>query len=95
MDKLKELINSLKEKGIDITCLTIRDISTKQPSITFTFLVVSGLAALLALFDKSKMSLNLGLNFENAKELLTVFAALYFGRKLTAGKTTVEKQEKE
>jgi hypothetical protein len=92
MDKLKELLNSLKEKGLDITPITLRDIKSKEPSITFTFLVVSGIVALLALFDKSNVSLNLGLNFDNSKELLTVFAALYFGRKVTAGKTTVEKQ---
>lgn len=92
MDKLKELVNSLKEKGLDITCLTLRDVKSKEPSITFTFLVVSGIVALLALFDKSKVSLNLGLNFDNAKELLTVFAALYFGRKITTGKSTVSKE---
>lgn len=92
MEKLKELIKSLKEKGLDITMLTMRDVKTKEPSITFTFLVVSGIVALLALFDKSRLSLNLGLNFDNAKELMTVFAALYFGRKVTAGKSSVSKE---
>lgn len=95
MEKLKQLLQSLKDKGLDLTFLMIRDVKTKEPSATFTFFVFSGIAALLALFDKTKLSLNLGLNYDNARDLLIVTGCLYLGRKVTSGSTTTETKQGE
>lgn len=95
MDKIKTMVESWKEKGVDITLLMLRDVNTKQPSISFTFFVISIVAAVLALFEKTKLSLNLGLSFDNCRELVTIAGAIYFGRKLSSGNSTVSNKEGE
>ena len=90
MDKLKEILQSIKDKGLDVTWLMIRDVKTKEPSITFTFFLINNILVLLAALDNTRINLNLGLNFGELKELLVITGAIYFGRMLTSGTTTTE-----
>ena len=92
MDKLKELIAKLKEKGLDLTFLMVQDVKTKEPSVTFTLFLINGVLALLSLFDKIKASESLGLNFQNTKDLLMVTGAMYLGRKFMSGDKSISKE---
>ena len=91
MEKLKALLESIKAKGLDLTFLVVRDVKTKEPSITYTFLLISGVMTIISLFDKVKLVSELGLNFTNCRDLLIVMCATYVGRKFTTGGTTAEK----
>lgn len=91
MEKLKAILESIKAKGLDLTFLVVRDVRTKEPSITYTFLLLSGILTFISLFDKVKYVADLGLNFTNCRDLLIVMCATYVGRKFTTGSTTAEK----
>lgn len=91
MEKLQELLSSIKAKGLDLTFLIVRDVKTKEPSITYTFLLLSGIFTFVSLFDKVEFVQKLGLNFEHCRDLLIVMCATYIGRKFTSGNATTEK----
>ncbi len=91
MEKLKQILEAIKAKGLDLTFLVVRDVKTKEPSITYTFLLIAGVLTMISLFDKVKFVQSLGLNFEHCRDLLIVMCATYIGRKFTTGGTTAEK----
>lgn len=91
MEKIKAILDSIKAKGLDLTFLVVRDVKTKEPSITYTFLLLSGILTIVSLFDKVDFVQKAGLNFEHCRDLLIVMCATYVGRKFTSGGVTAEK----
>lgn len=91
MEKIKEFIKNLSDKGIPL--ILFRDTSTKQPSISLTILVVSVVMVVLGLIGKTIKALG-GIDIDNSLSFFYGASGLYFGRKVSNGKTTIEQQEK-
>lgn len=87
MKKLKELQHRLVEfctkKGIPVPVL--RDVTTQQPSASFTLLVVSSGLVIFGLINKIAKLVD-GVDIDNALQFFYACAGLYFGRKLTSDK---------
>jgi hypothetical protein len=80
LEKLKELIQELQDKGIPV--IFLRDPITKQPSVSLSLLVVSFILSIFALINKFAKVVD-GVDIENTLQLLIICASLYFGRSLS------------
>jgi len=80
MEKLKQIMQYLNEKGLPIAFL--RDPVTQKPSVSLTMLVVSFTITILALISKFAKIVD-GIDVDNAMQLLIICASLYFGRALS------------
>lgn len=90
MDKLKQLVKDLQDKGIPIFLL--RDMTTKLPSVTFSLLIVSALMVVLGLIGKFA-KLAGGFDIENSLTFFGICFGGYLGRKITNGKTSIEENK--
>jgi hypothetical protein len=88
MEKLKQLMAYLSEKGVPLAL--IRDPLTQKPSVSLTMLVISFTLAILSLLNKFVKIVD-GMDVDNTLELLIITASLYFGRSLSK-KMDVEKK---
>lgn len=80
VEKIKELIKNLQEKGLPI--IILRDNLTGKPSITYSFFVISGSLVILGLIGKfAKVSG--GIDMDNALNFFYGCGAMYIGRKIT------------
>jgi Na+/H+ antiporter NhaD/arsenite permease-like protein len=79
MQKLKELIKQLQEKGLAI--IILQDPTTKLPSLTFTMALVAFITDQLHQTDASANS-------------LIIASGLYLGRKITNSKSSIDGQGK-
>jgi len=80
VDKIKEIIKNLQDKGVPV--ILLQDIITKQPSITFSFFVISGVLVIAGLIGKFA-KLSGGIDMENALSFFYGAGAMYLGRKIT------------
>jgi beta-phosphoglucomutase-like phosphatase (HAD superfamily) len=80
LDKIKELIKELQEKGIPV--IFLRDPITKQPSVSLSLLIVAFVLSIFALINKFAKIVD-GVDVENTLQLLIICASLYFGRSLS------------
>lgn len=80
LDKLKELIKELQDKGIPV--IFLRDPITKLPSVSLSLLVISFVLSIFALINKFAKIVD-GVDIENTLQLLIICASLYFGRSLS------------
>lgn len=79
-EKFKQFITQLNNNGIPLPVL--QDCKTKQPSITYTFFVVSGLIVVLGLIGKASKLLDIDL--QQLMQSIYWFMScggLYMGRK--------------
>lgn len=88
VDCIKELLKQLQEAGIPI--VLFRDPATKTQSLTFSLVIVSAALVIFGLIGKFA-KLAGGFDIENSLSFFYGCSALYFGRKITSGKTTVDK----
>ena len=91
MEKLKELIRQMNEKGIPVPIL--QDPLKREPSVTFTFFFIAGVLWTVALVGKWNNVLNINLN--ECQEFFSNAAYIYLGRSLikTAFKGSDSKKE--
>lgn len=81
VSRISEIIKDLQEKGLPI--IILRDPMTKNPSITFSFFVISGTLVILGLIGKfAKVSG--GIDMDNALNFFYGCGAMYIGRKITS-----------
>ena len=80
LDKLKEFLKELQDKGIPVVFL--RDPITKLPSVSLTLLLVSFILSIFSLINKFAKIVD-GVDVDNTLQLLIVCASLYFGRSLS------------
>lgn len=80
LEKLKELIKELQDRGIPV--IFLRDPITKQPSVSLSLLIVSFLLSIFALINKFAKIVD-GVDVDNTLELLIITSSLYFGRSLS------------
>lgn len=80
LEKLKELIKKLQEKGLPLVFL--RDPISKSPSVSLTLLIVSFLLSIFSLINKFAKIVD-GVDVDNTLELLVITSSLYFGRSLS------------
>lgn len=89
MEKLKQLVKDLQDKGIPL--IYLRDPKTQLPSITFSMMVISFVLCVGAVIAKVAESKLLGgLNFEYCLQLLMATGAAYLGRKFQSDNKTTE-----
>lgn len=89
MEKLKQLLKDMQDRGIPL--LYLRDPKTKEPSVTFSMMVVSFVLCVGAVIAKVAESKLLGgLNFDYCLQLLMATGAGYLGRKFMSGNKTME-----
>jgi len=101
MSKLQEAkawfdgeLKKLQDKGIPL--VFFQDYKTKEPSVSFTMLIVSFMLCVGAVIAKVAESKLLGgLNFEYCLQLLMFSGALYFGRNLSSGSVKMESKKDE
>lgn len=88
MEKLKQLVKDLQDKGIPL--IYLRDPKTQLPSITFIMMVVKFVLCVGAVIVKvAESKLLAGLNFQYCLQLLMDTGAGYLGRKFQSrDKTT-------
>jgi len=80
LEKLKELIKELQDKGA--TLVFLRDPITKLPSVSLSLLIISFILSIFALINKFAKVVD-GVDVENTLQLLIICASLYFGRSLS------------
>lgn len=80
LEKLKQLIKELQDRGIPV--IFLRDPITKQPSVSLSLLIVSFLLSIFALINKFAKIVD-GVDVDNTLELLIITSSLYFGRSLS------------
>ncbi len=80
LDKLKELIKELQDKGIPV--IFLRDPITKLPSVSLTLLLASFILSIFSLINKFAKIVD-GVDVDNTLQLLIITASLYFGRSLS------------
>jgi hypothetical protein len=81
IELIKQKIRELQDKGLPI--IILQDPISKLPSITFTFLVVSGVMVILGLVGKFVTAAG-GIDIENALSFFYGCSATYLGRKFTS-----------
>jgi len=93
MEKIKEVVRKLNEKGIPLPML--RDPKTGQASVTFTMMVLSFNTALLGQLGKFTQLLG-ETDMTSAMSLFVATSALYLGRKFqnNGKEISVENEEK-
>lgn len=77
MERIKELLNTLHEKGIKLPYF--RDPIKGTPSVSLTMLVISFFIYLLCLVNKFAGFFG-GVDLDGSFQLLILAASLYFGR---------------
>lgn len=83
------LVAYLNSNGIPV--LVFRDPRTKEPSITFSMLIVSFVMCCIALSGKLSSSATIqSIDFTNSYNLFLACAGLYWGRKLQTPTGVVE-----
>jgi hypothetical protein len=90
MEKIKQFIKQLQDAGIPV--VMFRDPSTKQQSLTFSLVIISALLVIFGLIGKFA-ELAGGFDIENSLSFFYGCSALYFGRKISNDKITIDKQE--
>jgi beta-phosphoglucomutase-like phosphatase (HAD superfamily) len=80
LEKLKELIKELQERGAPLVFL--RDPITKLPSVSLSLLIISFILSIFALINKFAKIVD-GVDVDNTLELLIITSSLYFGRSLS------------
>ena len=80
LEKLKQKIQELQEKGIPL--VFVKDPLTKTPSVSLTLLIISFILSIFSLINKFAKIVD-GVDVDNTLELLVVCASLYFGRSLS------------
>lgn len=80
LEKLKEHIKQLQEKGLPLVFL--RDPISKLPSVSLTLLIISFLLSVFSLINKFAKVVD-GVDVDNTLELLVITSSLYFGRSLS------------
>lgn len=90
MEKIKQIIKDLQDKGLPI--IMLQDVITKKPSITFTFFVLSGIMCLLAAVDVKILS---ELNFDEALKFFDACSMVYVGRSAVKALTKTEEKKEE
>jgi hypothetical protein len=80
LEKLKQLIKELQDKGAPLVFL--RDPITKLPSVSLSLLIISFILSIFALINKFAKVVD-GVDVENTLQLLIICASLYFGRSLS------------
>jgi len=79
LEKLKQLIKELQDKGAPLVFL--RDPVSKIPSVSLTLLIVSFTIYTIAILTKFAGLLG-GIDIGSSFQLLILTSSLYFGRKL-------------
>lgn len=90
LDKIKNLIAVLNEKGIPTP--VFRDMVSSKPSITYTMMLISFTMTVVSSFKFG--SETLGLNFDQCLQLLSYVGIGYLGRRFQKGDVIVEGKEK-
>jgi len=80
LEKLKEHIKQLQEKGLPLVFL--RDPISKLPSVSLSLLIISFLLSVFSLINKFAKVVD-GVDVDNTLELLVITSSLYFGRSLS------------
>jgi hypothetical protein len=80
LDKIKQKLQELQEKGLPIVFL--RDPLTKLPSVSLTLLLIAFALSVFSLINKFAKIVD-GVDVDNTLELLIVTASLYFGRSIS------------
>lgn len=88
MDKLKQFIRTLNEKGIPLPLLRDRGIA----SVSLTMMFISFNMCIIGLMGKAAGLLG-GVDLGQALTLFGITASLYWGRKFQTKEITVEKEE--
>lgn len=91
LEKLKDFINKLNEKGIPFPM--VRDPTTGKSSVSLTLLFVSSLHVQLALINKFAKIFD-GLDIDNSLEFFIICSGLYFGRSLSKKVQTEQNKDK-
>lgn len=86
MQKLKELIQKLNEKGVPLPVL--QDMVTKKPSITYSTFIVATLIYIVSLFDAAQKALG-GIDKAESGEFFLIAAGLYLGRAMSRKQANV------
>jgi hypothetical protein len=81
IDKLREFVNWMHQKGIPLPA--VRDYSTAQPSVSLTMLIVSFTMVIVGLIGKSAGFLG-GVDLSQALTLFGLCAGLYFSRRVSS-----------
>tara|TARA_R110000868_G_scaffold66014_14_gene197065 strand:- start:2137 stop:2436 length:300 start_codon:yes stop_codon:yes gene_type:complete len=92
IDKIKEFIFNLNEKGVPLPLL--RDPNTDSPSVTMTMMVIAFSIAAAGLLGKLTKVLG-DVDVSAANYLFLTSAGLYLGRKMTGTATNTEVSNKE
>lgn len=92
MDKIKQFIFNLNEKGIPLPL--IRDPNTDSPSVTMTMMLVAFAVAVFALIGKIAGLVG-SIDISGANYLFLTTAGLYLGRRMTSDGKKGEVQGKE
>lgn len=90
VEQLKQFVKHLQESGIPV--VLFQDPITKTQSLTFSLVIISATLVIFGLIGKFA-KLAGGFDIENSLSFFYGCSALYFGRKITSGKTTIDKQE--
>lgn len=90
MDKLKQFIRTLNEKGIPLPLAT--DPKTGLASVSLTMMFISFNMCIIGLMGKAAGLLG-GVDLGQALTLFGITASLYWGRKFQTKEITVEKEE--
>lgn len=89
LKKWESFVVMLSNNGIPV--LVLKDPKTKEPSITFSMLIVSFVICCLALIGKLSSSPTIqSIDFNNSFNLFLACAGLYWGRKLQTPTGSVE-----
>lgn len=91
IDDIKQKIRDLNEKGIPLPMLT--DPSTKSASVSLTMMIISFNVVLIGLIGKASGFFG-GINLEQAIYWYMITTGLYFGRKISSGKSGTKLEEK-
>ena len=89
MDKIKELITKLNEKGFPLIMLT--DPDKKSPSVSLTMLAISFTICIVGLIGRTAHTFEI--DKAEAYNLLILTSGLYFGRKLSTKSATLDAKE--
>lgn len=95
MDRLKELLDKLKNNGVPL--IFFRDYATGKPSITFTMSVVSFVLCVLSVIAKFDKSSFFGdIDYTETSNLLIISLGAYIGRKFQSNgkEASIEKEDK-
>lgn len=85
---IKEFVKKLQESGVPIVLFS--DPATNKPSLSFSLVIVSAALVIFGLVGKFA-KLAGGFDIENSLSFFYGCSALYFSRKITSGKTTIDK----